>query len=165
MLTIERLKEVLHYDPETGVFTWLKTVGSHGPKGSVAGKDTQYGYRAVTLDGKRYLSHKLAWFYTYGTWPEKVVDHEDGNGMNNALRNLRDVSQSVNNRNRHRARSNSTTGLLGVYKGRRSSRYGAKIAISGKSVWLGTYDTAEEAHTVYMKAKQDRDSIDLEEVS
>ena len=83
-LSAERLKELLHYDPDTGVFT--RRV-SRGPAraGSVAGADTRDGYRKIHLDYKFYLMHRLAWLYTHGEFPTEFIDHIDGDRANNRI--------------------------------------------------------------------------------
>jgi len=85
-------------------------------------------------------------------WPTKHVDHIDGNPMNNAWGNLRDVSRSVNMQNRYAAPSTSTHGFLGVTKNHK--RFLAQIRFDSKYRYLGTYDTPQEAHEAYLSAKR-----------
>ena len=149
--TQERLKEVLNYDPASGKFTWI----IHRHK-SYVGKEAGCadGTRRLTIsvDGARYFAHRLAWLYVHGVWPEGVIDHIDGNPGNNALANLRDVSVAINSQNRRRARSESKTGVLGVFK--KNGHFFASISVNDKTRHLGVFETVEEAHDAYVKAKR-----------
>lgn len=145
MLTQARLQEVLDYCPETGVFIWRKRKSAK--VGSVSN-----GRLRICVDWKIYRAHRLAWLYTYGEWPKFDVDHIDGNPLNNAIRNLRDVPRSVNMENQRRARSDSKVGLLGVIE--RDGKYRAEIASHGKRYRFGPFDTAEAAHEAYLAAKR-----------
>jgi hypothetical protein len=103
--------------------------------------------------GRIYLAHRLAWMYVYGRWPAKGldIDHINGNRQDNRIANLREVTRGQNMQNQRRASSRSTTGLLGVL--RKSRRFAAHITADGRTHCLGTFDTPEEAHRVYMDAK------------
>lgn len=146
ILTAERLRDVLDYNPDTGAFVWKVQSGSRGIPGSVAGSDHVLGYRILSVDGRRYKEHRLAWFYVYGKWPTGEVDHIDGHRSNNRIGNLRDVSKSVNQQNLKSAKSHNKSGLLGVTR-RKSGGWCARITI-------GTFDTPEEAHAAYIDAKR-----------
>src|SRR4051812_42640544 len=118
-LTSKRLKEVLHYDSETGVFTWLvRRNGAGGPRnpGDRAGGLIKVGYEAIGVDGTRYYTHRLAWLYMKGKWPDSTIDHIDGDRLNNRFANLRDVLRKTNNQNLKAAQRNNSSGLLGVQK-------------------------------------------------
>jgi hypothetical protein len=78
-LTAERLREVLNYNPGTGVFTWRVQTGRRAPVGAIAGCITWYGYIAIKIDCCRHLAHRLAWFYVTGAWPKDQIDHINGN--------------------------------------------------------------------------------------
>jgi hypothetical protein len=121
--------------------------------GSVAGTPTHKGYWQINLDGRLYQAHRLAWFYVYGAWPN-IVDHRDTIGTHNWILNLRDTDTSGNNQNRREAYNNKTTGLLGASLVKRNGKFQAQIKIHGKQHGLGHYDTAEEAHRVYLEAKR-----------
>ena len=77
MLTQERLKELLHYDPETGVFTWLESAGKK-MNGRIAGTHASKNYISIGVSHKRYLAHRLAWLYVYGKFPDGILDHLHG---------------------------------------------------------------------------------------
>jgi hypothetical protein len=151
-LTVERLREVLDYDPETGVFTWKTKNAMRIAIGDVAGHST-YGRKKVCVFSKVYHQSRLAWFYVFGEWPRYFIDHIDGDPLNNAFSNLRDVPQSINLQNQKRCRSSSKTGFLGVETHR--TKFHARICVNGRRISLGTFKTAEEAHQVYLRAKRD----------
>ena len=152
MLVYERLIELLDFDPKEGVFYWKKkNVSSNGRKGNVAGSEIR-GYRYLGLDGGRYLAHRVAWFYVYKVWPQYLLDHVDGDGLNNKISNLRDVPPTVNSQNMRWAHRDSQTGLLGVRL--MGSRWQARIRVWGKEMYLGTFGTPEEAHEAYLTAKR-----------
>jgi hypothetical protein len=152
--TATRVRELLSYDPETGVFRWLKT--SRAIKaGDVAGSDNGKGYLQISIDGTKCAASHLAWLYVTGRWPSPEIDHEDTNRKNNAFRNLKEASRSEQCRNVQTIK-NSATGLLGVT--RRGSRFIAQISVgprgSRKEHHLGMFDTAQAAHEAYMRAKK-----------
>lgn len=151
-VTEKRLRELLHYDPETGIFT--RIVGKGGkPSGSVSGKKTLGGYWQIKVDHISYRAHRLAWLYVYGKWPANMIDHIDGNPLNNSISNLRDVTRSVNVQNVKRARANNKLGLLGVSRNRNKFQAAIKTE-DGKRHYLGTYQTPELAHEAYLSAKR-----------
>lgn len=149
-ITAERLREVLDYDPGTGAWTWLVSLGSRAQAGCRAGKYRMKrgGYRRITIDGTSYLAHRLAWLYVHGEWPSRVIDHRDGDGANNAEYNLREATQSQNCGNSIRSRP----GLKGAYWHRLRGRWMAAITVNRKQVHLGYFDSAELAHAAYKNA-------------
>lgn len=157
-LTAERLREVLHYDPETGVFTWKARTSNRVKVGDEVGFTLTRGYVGTMLDGRRYKLHRLAWLYVYGVWPDGDIDHKDGIKDNNRISNLRVVDMSTNQQNLKQARSNSTSGLLGVHKtvaGRHGKKiWMARIKANGKTTCLGYFENPTEAHQVYLAAKR-----------
>lgn len=152
-LTHERLRAALRYDPATGIFTNVITRHWSARSGDSAGSATNTGYIEIGLDGARYLAHRLAWFWMTGRWPQQVIDHIDGNGLNNKWDNLRDVAQRVNSQNMRQATAKSSTGLLGAYRVGR--RFKASLRIGGKVVHVGHFATAEQAHKAYVAAKRE----------
>jgi len=148
-LTAARLRELLHYDPETGVFRHI------APRqgiiaGSVAGSLGTNGYRKHRMDGETHSGHRLAWLYMTGEWPKFEIDHINGDRADNRFANLRDVPGRVNRQNMRRALGK--VGLLGVCRHRDVFR--AEIGIDNKAIRLGTFKTPEEAHEAYLKAKR-----------
>jgi hypothetical protein len=146
LLTQDDLKARAHYDPGTGVFTSRIT-------GKALGSLDAEGYHVMRL-GKTltHKQHRLAFLYMTGEWPRGVVDHLNGNKTDNRWVNLRDVTIQVNLQNVTKARKNSTTGLLGVY--RQGRRFFSQIQACGKFIRVGTFDSAAEAHTAYLDAKR-----------
>jgi len=149
-ITQEELRKQLHYDPETGVFTWA----IRKPRvkfGSVAGKVKPNGYCEVRVNLISYGSHRLAWLYVHGRWPEGVIDHINRNPSDNRIENLRELPFAANLRNCG-ARSNSSTGVKGVSLHKLSGKYRATLRVSGRRLWLGLFETIEEAAAAYEKA-------------
>lgn len=147
--SLERLNELLDYDPETGIFRWKKPTSNRVNVGAIAGTDHNLGYRIVMIDRSRYLAHRLAWKMHYGNDPKDQIDHVNGIKSDNRIQNLRECTHAENQRNRGK-NTNNTTGYKGVYLN--GGKYSAKITLIGKVTYLGCYDTAEEAHEAYKKA-------------
>lgn len=153
---LERLRESLDYNPETGEFHWKVAVARRTRVGSLAGHVNKFsGYLQIRVGYSLYYAHRLAWLLTYGEWPEGVIDHADGNCLNNRVDNLRDVSQMVNTQNHQEANSNNKVGLLGVSFNKASGRFVARIWCDGKNKHLGYFTTPEEAHAAYLVAKRE----------
>jgi len=150
-LTQQGLKEILHYDMETGVFTWRKH-RLRSREHSVAGTPFKGGYIRITIHRKPHMAHRLAWLYVTGSWPSCEMDHIDGDESNNAWANLREATRTQNNCNRG-SHKNNRLGLKGVYQVH-DNRFVARIYIDGRSTSLGSFKTAEEAHAAYCNAAQ-----------
>lgn len=159
-LTSERLRELLHYAPATGLFTQVIVYagrrGARWKAGRVSGHvSKQTGHITLRLDGRLYQASRLAWFYMTGKWPEFEVDHKDTDPANDRWDNLRDVPTRINAQNKRQARVDNATGLLGVSTDKRPGRRPfARINVNGKVLHLGTFDTAQEAHEAYVEAKR-----------
>lgn len=149
-LTAERLRELLAYDPNTGVFTWRLGRG-RVKAGYVAGAPNGKGYLLIKIDGKNHKAHRLAWLYMHGEWPSSEIDHKDRVKTNNRIQNLRAVTRSENSQNKTLPKNN-TSKFRGVYWHKRDRRWVAKIAINGKRKHLGHFDTAESASAAYLDA-------------
>lgn len=154
-ITQERLKEVLDYNKETGVFTWIKKTSPRATSikiGAIAGNLQPNGRWYIMLDGKTYLAHRLAWLYVYGYSPtgdKPFIDHINGKPADNRLINLRVCSHSENQRNTKKPKRN-TSGFKGVSYHKVIGKFCAYIVNSstGKTEYLGLYDTPEEASVV-----------------
>lgn len=146
MITQERLKELLHYDPETGVFTWKHT-GRRKKAGTPAGWVGDRGYSHVQVDGRTYKAHQLAWLYVHGQRPVEI-DHINRNKGDNRISNLRPVERCDNQRNRP-AREDSTSGARGVYWRPATHTWRADISSGPRgnrqSKHLGTFDNLFDA--------------------
>lgn len=155
-LTAERLRELLHYDPETGAFTRRIACGGRGGKkfkpGSVVGSRTSLGYLETQIDGTRALLHRLAVLYMTGRWPLDQVDHQNGMRSDNRWTNLREVDNRTNIENRRRPNKNNRSGWLGCHYAR--GRWTAQITVNRKRVILGSFVTPQEAHAAYLGAKR-----------
>lgn len=152
MITATRLRELLAYDPATGLFTWAANHGTKCRAGEVAGSDHGKGYIQIQLDGRNYLAHRLAWLYVTGEWPSHGVDHKHGNRSDNRWDELRAATNSQNQQNLRKARSRSLTGLLGV--SRNGKRWKSNITLNGVQKHIGTFDTPEQAHAAYIEVKR-----------
>lgn len=151
-LTADRLRELLYYNPETGVFVWRVQKGRRLP-GDRAGHRKSNGYVEICIDQVVHYAHRLAWLLTKGCWPTDLLDHRNGVRHDNHIDNLREANNTANNQNQRRASKNNKLGLLGVSR-HKSGRYIAFICVARRTQYLGLYDTPEAAHAAYVVAKQ-----------
>jgi hypothetical protein len=148
-LTANRLRELLVYDAETGIFLWKHRIDC-APQcntrwaGKVAGTLGSDGYLKITIDYRQFGAHRLAWLHVHGVWPADQIDHIDGNRANNAITNLREATNSQNNANAP-AQANSTTGVRGVTFRWRIGRYQVQLFKDGAGIHGGYFTTLEEA--------------------
>jgi hypothetical protein len=154
-LTAERLREVLHYDHETGVFTWKVRVSIRIVVGKAAGVVGKRGYVIIGLDGGHHYAHRLAWLYMTGRWPDGEVDHEDRMRTNNRWKNLRaaPVGQNAHNSGQ---RKNNTSGVPGVSWDKKRGCWIAKICINRKQIYLGSFGQDIEAAKAEHRRAQER---------
>ena len=150
-LTQETLKEILRYDPDTGMFRWRVRKRTSLRAGQIAGCRAHSAHWCIGIDGRTYRAHQLAWLYMTGQWGRPLVDHRDGNPLNNRWRNLRLSSYSNSVANQARTQSN-TSGFKGVTLDRRRGKWMAQIKKDGRRYWLGRFATAEAAHEAYVTA-------------
>lgn len=152
-LTQDRLRQMLHYDPQTGIFTRLVRTSNRIKVGDIAGYKTEIGYIHISLDSFEHKAHRLAWLYMAGVWPAGEVDHKNEDKSDNRFDNLREAERIENMFNRG-ARKDNVLGIKGVslFKGTRVPRYRAAININGKQKHLGLFATVEEAATAYAEA-------------
>ena len=154
-LSPDQLRASLDYHPESGLFFWRDREGSKAKKihaGQLAGhRCPRLGYVLLRLDKRLYRAHRLAWLYMTGKWPNGLIDHIDGNGLNNAWTNLREATPTENNINRPAPRRN-TSGLKGASWSKTNRRWLAHISHDGTAYHLGFFDTAQEAHAAYLGA-------------
>ena len=152
-LTPERLRQVLHYDPETGIFTWRVSTSHRVKVGAAAGCLHKCDGRIyISIDGRKYMAHRLAWFYVHGAWPPAGIDHRDGVASHNWIDNLRPATQAENMQNLHAAHRDSGTGFLGVRKSS-DGKYIARLLCRGARFEGKRRDTPEEAHADYLAIK------------
>ena len=152
-ITQERLKELLSYDPDTGLFFWRKIKGGWGKPGKPAGGTNGEGYRQIGIDRRYYFAHRLAWLYVHGVFPSNCIDHINGDRADNRIANLRAVTVHENNFNVKVIRAAS--GFKGVYLDKRTKKkWRAVIKVNGHTTTLGRFDEPEDAHEAYLSAKR-----------
>ena len=146
--TIQRLREVLAYDPITGVLRWARRTSPHQNArllGQRAGWFAEGRYH-LEIDGKNLFAAVVAWAHSSGAWPTKEIDHVNGDPGDDRLINLREATHAQNQANRRK-------GLHSVQKGVKRSRSGnrweARLIVNQSYRHLGTFDTPEEAHRAY----------------
>ena len=150
-LTAARVRELLSYEPETGVFRWVAH-RCNLVEQQVAGHVTKYGYRLIGVDLKTNMAHRLAWLYVSGSWPDDEVDHINGDRDDNRIANLREASRSENQQNLAR-RANNTSGFPGVCWSNQASKWQAGIKVHGRLIGLGQFASAAAAGAAYLAAK------------
>ena len=156
MIHYKDLIEILDYVPESGKFYWKKRTSNRIHVGDEAGHIGPNGYVMIGIKGVIYYGHRLAWLYMTGNWPKDQIDHKNGDRSNNRIENLREATNADNCQNKRTSiKSNKSTKLLGSYLHKPSGRFIAAIGIGGKSKYLGYFDTAEQAHLEYVKAKRE----------
>lgn len=149
-ITQERLKQLLHYNPDTGKFTRLTKWGSQ-QIGDEPGCKSKFGYRYIGVDGKGYTAYRLAWLYVYGEFPAGDIDHINRDPTDDRICNLRSVTHSVNLHNSlHR---NPASKVKGVYR-TQEGHWQTSIKVGGVTYRLGTYKTIEEAADARKFAEQ-----------
>lgn len=155
MITQDELKSILSYDPETGLLVWIKPASTRVRSGQIAGCLRPDGYVFTQINKRRYMNHRLAWFYVHGVWPSDEIDHIDGNRSNNKLSNLR-VATSKQNKENTPIRSNNTSGHKGVHWDKSRQKWMAFVVHNQKFLNLGRFDDVNDAVTA---AKQARDAL------
>jgi hypothetical protein len=151
-LTRARLRELLHYDPETGEFRWRKRPRNWARLNLSAGHSrSEQDYRYISIDRHVYRAHQLAWFYMTGRWGRPTIDHRDGDASNNRWENLRRATAWQNNANRRRPRHNRS-GHKGVSLCSKSGKWRATIGRNEKIICLGRFPTPQAAHAAYVAA-------------
>ncbi len=144
-ITQNRLRELLSYDPETGLLWWLKTpMGRHHPITVPAGRTRKDGYNIICINYVRYYGHQLAWLYMTGKWPENEIDHINGKPSDNRWINLREATHSQNLANKKIEKGN-ISGYKGVWL-EQNNKYYCDVRFGGIKVRGGPFLTAEAAY-------------------
>lgn len=152
-LSLKRLRQVLDYDPETGILSWRVRLSPRCKIGKPAGV-VKLGYRKISIDGRNYPASHLAWFHFYGVVPDGIVDHKNLDKDDNRIANLREATDSQNAFNRPR-NSLNTTGFKGVAVNNQKytrAKYRSSIRVDNKRIFLGLFHTPEEAYEAYCRA-------------
>ena len=151
-LTQERLKELLYYEPETGVFTWRVSFNSI-TAGQEAGTIKQEGYIRIVVDRHSYYAHRLAFLYMEGVFPSKGVDHKYGRKTDNRWDKSRKASQTINSHNQKILITNSS-GFPGVTWDNVNKKWRSQIWVKGKHVCLGRYNSILNAALARLTLEQ-----------
>lgn len=138
-----RIKELLDYDPETGIFRWKHSRGPNKAN-EVAGWKHYTGYLYIGFDNQQFKAHRLAWVFIHGCPPAGMLDHIDRDIRNNRISNLREASEQQNNQNKRPYR-NSRTGVKGIGWSAQSRKWRARIQANGRVHSLGLFSSFEEA--------------------
>lgn len=153
-ITQSELKSIFHYNPETGIFTRLITQGCRAKGSSIICNENKY--LGVRINNTPYKLHRLAWLYMTGVHSKYDIDHKNQFKNDNRWDNLREVTKSINKQNMVKCRSDNKTGFLGVHFSKTYQKYASQILVKelNKRIWLGYFDTPEEAHEAYLVAKR-----------
>lgn len=153
-LTVSRLKECLHYDPSTGLWTWLNNSGlgkNSCRKGKLAGELKQNGYIFISVDCERHRAHRLAWLYMTGEWATQQIDHRSTIRSDNRWENLRLATNTQQQGNRRRSKNNRS-GFKGVFWNTQCQKWHARISPDRKQIHLGYFKDVKKAAAAYEKA-------------
>lgn len=150
-LTAKYLRELLHYDPETGIFVWKIKPANCVQAGAVAGSMITDGYLGISIKRVKYAAHRLAWLYVHGEWPKDQLDHVNGVRDDNRIVNLRESTQAENMQNAKAKRAGKFS--LGTTYNKGTKKWQATIRANSCTKYLGLFDTQEEAHQAYAAAK------------
>lgn len=137
LITQARLKNLLHYDPDTGVFTWRQDGAKHRT-GDVAGWRCKDGYTLVCLDYRIYRTHRLAWLYAHGVFPDYHIDHINGIRTDNRILNIRPATPAQNQQNQ-KLRRDSKSNHAGVSWSKQHNKWHAYINVAKKRKFLGLF--------------------------
>lgn len=151
-LTVEFVRSILDYDPDTGMLRWRVNRGQRARSGSIAGSKHSSGYRYISINYCSYKAHRIAWLMAYGRWPTKQIDHINGIRSDNRIANLREATSGENLQNQKLEKISNKIGILGVHISR--GKYRAQIQVNGKVRHLGMFETAEEASAAYRASKR-----------
>jgi len=169
--TVEYLRKTIRYNPKTGRMYWLKRTKEHYPPKTAniersvkywnkryAGKETAIcqdgrGYFKCKINQIHYGAHRVAWALYHGEWPDKQIDHINGNPLDNRIKNMRVVSTRENGKNRKRPSTN-TSGIIGVSWNKRQSKWVSQICVNYKKIFLGCYDNITDAASARQTAEK-----------
>lgn len=166
-MNVEMLRQLLDYDPETGCLTWRARTASMFASESHAGawnarfsgspalnSGNGDGYLGGRIFGRKYKAHRVAWALYHGEWPCAQIDHKNGVRDDNRIKNLRDVTAEVNNKNKA-AQSNNTSGSTGVYWHKQNGKWTARVKDSGRVKNLGYFSDFGDAVSARKAAERE----------
>lgn len=153
MITRDYINSILHYNPETGVFTWAKPVGKKIKIGMRAGTLNPKGYRVIIIAGKIHREHRLAFLCMTGEMPLNEVDHINGVRDDNRWINLRLATKFENQWNQKKP-TNNTSGLKGVCWNKRDKRWVAKVGFNGDVIYLGGFSSKNNAEDAVRRYRE-----------
>lgn len=156
-ITADRVRSLLDYNPETGVFHWRGDRGGRKFSGKPAGSKCPNGYIEICIEGWRIKAHRLAWLYQHGEFPKHVIDHINGKRDDNRIANLRDVTSAANLQNQSVISENNATGIRGVSRVR--DKYRVELQANGTRYHVGMFSSLEEAAKAYETKKLEVTSL------
>lgn len=154
----DQLRSLYSYDSSTGVFTRLIDFSNGLKAGSVAGHITRANrvpYKVIKINKRLYLCHRLAWLFVTGDWPKGLIDHINGDGLDNRFANLRVVTNAQNLQASLKIPKHNTSGFKGASFNSVTGKWVAGISINNKRKYIGSFDCPEAAHKAYMAFKRE----------
>lgn len=152
MITQSELKQILDYNPDTGIFTWKINKGGKAKCGTIANSIDSKGYIRIQINNKRNSAHRLAWLYIYGSFPNNMIDHINGNKIDNRIYNLREATVNENQYNR-KVPINNTSGIKGVYFDKSRNKWVAELKCNSKKIHIGRFNDIELAQIAINEAR------------
>lgn len=144
----KEIMEFLSYNPDNGLFTWIKSRKTSTKVGSIAGCNMPDGYIKIAFKRRNYMAHRLAWLYVHGFFPKDQLDHINGVRNDNRIVNLRECNVNENQRNRGKSPRN-TSGYLGVSWSNRYNKWLVQVTFNGKCKHVGVYKNILDAAEAY----------------
>jgi len=141
IITQTRLKELLYYNKQFGIFVWKKrnnNAWNARHEGKIAGSINSNGYAHLRINRVAYYNHRLALLYVDGVMPPQDVDHINGDKTDNSYKNLRYATRAINAKNT-KLRTKSKTGISGVSE-TLSGKWIVYVWENYKKIFLGTHD-------------------------
>jgi hypothetical protein len=152
-ISAQEVRELLDYDPATGVFTWRKDRRGKAKVGDRAGSVVDGGYTLISINDRLYKAHRLAWLLVHGEWPAVHIDHINRDGSDNRISNLRLVSDAENAQNVV-AQKNSKTGIRGVSWKKSSGKWCAQVSKNRKIAYIAYFDNIADAERAVIEARR-----------
>ena len=153
------ISDLLEYDADTGLFRWKVQRSNACTKGWFPGSKTKVGYYQIRVNNNLIMAHRLAWYLSTGSWPNKFIDHINENKSDNRLSNLREADKSLNQLNQIKANADSLTGHRGVCFDKQSGKFKAQLVVQGKKVLNKLFTNVEEAAKAYLNVKEQYSAV------